>query len=88
MNIFIEHPHHQGITYYAHMLFALNIALRLLRSVVAFALHGVFPFIDIKKSLDLEETARFISMQNRWIESKKQKSNIPYLHINSPISHS
>jgi hypothetical protein len=71
MNIFTEHTQQQGITYIEHMVFAMGIALRLLNSVVAFALHAVFPFIDIKKSLDLEETARFIEEQNQWIESMK-----------------
>ena len=48
MNIFTEHTQQQGVTYNEHMLFAMGIALRLLSSVIAFALHAVFPFIDIK----------------------------------------
>ena len=40
MTIFTEHPHDQGITYFEHWGFAMGIAWRLLRSVVAFAVHG------------------------------------------------
>ncbi|MEJ2142296.1 MAG: DUF6356 family protein [Gammaproteobacteria bacterium] len=78
MNIFTDHPQQQGVSYFEHMEFALGIAMRLLNSVVAFSLHAFFPFIDIKKSLDLEETARFINEQNDWIECmKKNKETIP-----------
>lgn len=74
MNIFTQHTQQQGVTYTEHMVFALGIAMRLLNSVIAFALHAVFPFIDIKKSLDLEATARFIEEQNKWIEGMKLES--------------
>jgi len=73
MNIFIKHTQQQGVTYWEHMVFAVGIAARLSNSVVAFTLHGVFPFIDIKKELDLEATARFIKEKNGWIEGKKQQ---------------
>jgi len=72
MNILTNHTQQQGVTYLEHMFFAVGIAVRLSNSVIAFALHGIFPFIDIKKELDLEETARFINAKNNWIEEKKQ----------------
>lgn len=72
MNIFTEHTQQQGVTYMEHLVFAMRIATRLLNSVIAFALHAVFPFIDIKKELDLEATADFINEQNDWIEGMKQ----------------
>ena len=83
MNIFTEHPHKQGISYFEHMVFALNIAIRLLGSVIAFTLHGLFPFFDINKSLDLEETARFINQQNNWIEGMKirQQADSMQVHL-------
>ena len=74
MNIFTAHTQEQGVTYLAHLLFALGIAARLFSSVVAFALHGIFPFIDITKELDLEATADFITQQNQWIEGMKKTS--------------
>ena len=72
MNIFTKHTQQQGVTYLEHLFFAVSIALRLANSVIAFALHGIFPFIDIRKELDLEATARFINAKNNWIENKKQ----------------
>ncbi len=71
MNIFTEHTREQGVTYKEHLVFAISIAGRLANTVIAFTLHGVFPFIDIKKELDLEATARFITKKNDWIEGKK-----------------
>lgn len=73
MNIFTEHTREQGVTYVEHMIFALAIAARLLSSVIAFAAHGIFPFIGIRKELDLEATAEFIRQQNEWIEGKKKE---------------
>ena len=72
MNIFTQHTQQQGVTYLEHLVFAVGIAIRLANSVIAFALHGIFPFIDIKKELDLEATARFIKSKNNWIENQKQ----------------
>jgi len=73
MNQFKKHPQQQGITYQEHMLFAMGIALRLFNSVIAFALHAIFPFIGIKRTLDLEQTASFIQERNEWIENMKQE---------------
>jgi len=74
MKIFTEHTQKQGVTYMEHLIFAIGIAKRLANCVIAFTLHAIFPFIDIKKELDLEETARFIALQNDWIESKKHET--------------
>lgn len=71
MNIFTKHTRQQGVTYLEHLFFAVGIALRLANTVIAFTLHGIFPFIDIRKELDLEATARFINAKNNWIEGKK-----------------
>ena len=71
MNIFTEHTHEQGVTYMEHLIFATGIAARLFSSVIAFVLHGIFPFIDISKELDLEATTQFLSEQNDWIEGMK-----------------
>ena len=71
MNIFTKHTQQQGVTYLEHMFFAVGIAVRLSNTVIAFILHGVFPFIDIKQELDLEETARYINAKNNWIENQK-----------------
>jgi len=81
MTLFTKHTQQQGVTYLEHLFFAVGIAMRLANSVIAFALHGIFPFIDIKKELDLEATARFIHSKNNWIENKKRTEGI------EPVSH-
>ena len=87
MNPFNEHPHQQGISYLQHMCFAIGISSRLFRSVIAFTLHAIFPFIDIQRSLDLEATARFIQEQNNWIEnSKNKKAALPQIKDDTSIN--
>jgi hypothetical protein len=71
MNPFTQHTQKQGITYIEHLYFAVSIACRLLSSVIAFAVHAIFPFIDIDATLDLEATASFLLERNHWIESAK-----------------
>jgi len=85
MNPFIHHPHQQGVTYTEHMGFAMGIALRLLSTVIAFAAHAVFPFIDIRRSLDLEATADFINERNEWIESAKRVKHTSIRHLDAEM---
>jgi hypothetical protein len=79
-NIFTEHTQKQGVTYMEHMFFATGIAFRLFNSVIAFFLHGIFPFIDIEKRLDLEATSEFLLERNNWIENASQEER--YEHEN------
>ena len=72
MNPFTAHTQAQGVTYLEHWFFALGIAGRLMISVVAFALHGIFPFIDIAKRHDLEATMAYLNECNEWIESQEK----------------
>jgi Family of unknown function (DUF6356) len=74
MNPLTAHPHRQGIDYVEHWLFAMGIALRLLSSVVAFALHAILPFLPIAPRLDLEATAAYLAERNRWIGSTAKPS--------------
>lgn len=69
MNIFTQHPRAQGISYIEHLGFAMGIARRLLKSVFAFALHAVLPFIPIDPQLDLEATAQFLEDNNDYIST-------------------
>lgn len=71
MNPFTQHTRKQGVTYLEHAIFALSIARRLFSSVTAFAMHAIFPFIDIERHLDLEATSDFLQERNDWIESQK-----------------
>lgn len=72
MNLFTQHTQQQGVTYLEHGVFAMSIAVRLFISVIAFALHAIFPFIYIRKELDLEAIAQFIEEKNNWIEGMKK----------------
>ena len=76
MNIFTAHTDKQNITYTEHLIFASRIGARLLVSVIAFFLHGIFPFINIRRELDLEATAEYLNAQNIWIEEMKQNKDI------------
>jgi hypothetical protein len=67
MTPFTEHPCRQGLSYFGHWIFATGIAIRLLASVAAFALHAILPFITIEPRLDLEATAAFLAERNRFI---------------------
>ena len=69
MNPFTQHTQQQGVTYLQHLGFAAGIAWRLSSSVIAFAVHAIFPFIDIDKTLDLEATIDYLQERNNWIES-------------------
>jgi len=73
MKSFTKHPRKQGITYLEHWCFAMGIACRLLSSVIAFAVHALFPFISIRPELDLEATATFIKGRNEWIEADNER---------------
>ncbi len=71
MNSFTAHPQQQGVTYFEHWRFAMDIAYRLLTSVVVFAVHAILPFIPIEPRLDLESTAAYLVERNRYIETAK-----------------
>jgi hypothetical protein len=43
----------------------LLVACRLLSSVIAFAVHAIFPFIDIDVTLDLKATTNFLQVKQR-----------------------
>ncbi len=74
MTIFKKHPHDQGISYFEHWAFAMGIAWRLLRSVIAFGVHAVLPYITIEKQFDLEATSAYLLQRNDFIEAAAQAS--------------
>lgn len=86
MNPFTIHTRQQGVTYLEHLYFAMGIAYRLFVSVVAFAAHALFPFIDIKPEHDLEATIAFLDEQNNWIETAKHavdhELDVDFLPVN------
>ena len=76
MTIFTQHPNDQGISYFEHLVFAIGIAWRLLRSVVAFAIHAVIPCVSIEKQLDLEATSAYLLQRNDFIEAAARDSRM------------
>lgn len=90
MTIFTEHPYAQGVTYFEHWDFAIGIAWRLFRSVLAFSLHALLPFISIDRQLDLEATSAFLLERNDFIETaaaKGQASHFPVREPDAPGHH-
>ena len=81
-NPFTLHPQRQGVTYREHWHFAMGIACRLLKSVVVFGVHALFPFVSIPRVLDLESTAAFLLERNRWIESAAE-NRVPEANLGS-----
>lgn len=45
MNVFKEHPHKWGMTYFEHMVHALKISYNALFAMIASFLHAFFPFM-------------------------------------------
>jgi hypothetical protein len=68
MTLFTEHPGAQGLGYVTHLAFAAGIALRLLRTALAFAVHAIFPFLSIEPRLDLEATSSYLLARNQHVE--------------------
>lgn len=83
MTIFTQHPHDQGISYFEHWEFAMSIAWRLLRSVLAFALHALLPWITIEKQLDLEATSAYLLQRNDFIEAAAEAGRAE--HATEPL---
>lgn len=81
MNLFTEHTQKQGVTYMEHLVFAVSIATRLFSSAIVFILHGIFPFVDIRKELDLEATRDYLDEQNDWIEGMKEENKPVVLSV-------
>ncbi|MDH5446582.1 MAG: DUF6356 family protein [Gammaproteobacteria bacterium] len=75
MKLFTEHTQQQGVSYMEHLVFAVGIAVRLFSSAIIFILHGIFPFVDIRKDLDLEATRNYLDEQNEWIEGMKENKS-------------
>ena len=91
MNPFTQHTQQQGVTYLEHLYFTTGIAWLLSGSVIAFAVHAIFPFIDIDKTLDLEAMVDYLQERNDWIENatlnEKENSSMTAEAENNAISH-
>jgi len=73
-NPFTKHPREcVNETWLQHCKFTMILACRLYITSWIFIVHGIFPFIPIPKWLNLEESIRFLEMENKDRETKHSK---------------
>ena len=69
IKLFTKHPReHAGKSYLQHLIFTFKISCRLFVSSMVFIVHGLLPFIDIPKKLNLADTIDFLNDKNKEIE--------------------
>ncbi len=65
-NIFTEHPHEVGETYFSHCRFAFKLGLNLLVASFAYFTHAVFPFLCQKRGREIvNQTIQTLTDANR-----------------------
>ena len=70
-NPFTKHPKDcVNETWLQHFKFTLYLSSRLIFTSLIFIVHGIFPFIPIPKWLNLEDTIRFLELENKDRETK------------------
>ena len=69
--IFTNHPHTVGESYFEHLFFTIFVTLRSLFVAGVFLIHGFFPFIAIPKFLNLEGFIKWLRKANDNRENKK-----------------
>jgi hypothetical protein len=90
MTSITAHLRQQELTYFEHWRFAMRVACRLSASVLAFALHAMFPSIPIARRRDLEATAAYLAERNRWLEAGKGRPRVMprpvFARLGRPVS--
>mgnify|MGYP001594072654 CR=1 FL=1 len=70
-NPFTKHPREcVDETWGQHCYFGVGVGIRLIFTSLIFIVHGIFPFISIPKWLNLEESIRFLNIENDDRETK------------------
>lgn len=66
-NIFTEHPHDIGETYFQHLKFAVYIGFNMIVGGLALLIHAIFPFLFLKTGSRLlfKMTHRFVDRTPR-----------------------
>ena len=68
-NPFTKHPKENADeTWFQHCKFAIGVGIRLIITSLIFIVHGIFPFIQIPRWLNLEESIRFLKKENDFRE--------------------
>ena len=71
-----DHLKENGISYWSHLFFALNISFILFASAVVLGLHSIIPMIMLPECLNLESMEEFLSEQNKHRDSWSNKGDI------------
>lgn len=58
-------------TYLSHLKFACNVGVTLITRGVIFVCHGLFPFCEVPKRFNLEETYNQLKEWNNHAEARK-----------------
>ena len=75
-NPFTKHPKENvDETWWQHCQFAVNVGIRLIFTSIIFIVHGIFPFIEIPRWLNLEDSITFLDRENYNRETKKKNVN-------------
>ena len=73
-NPFTKHPRENANeNWWQHCQFAIGVGIRLIFTSLIFILHGIFPFIEIPRWLNLEDSIHFLDRENNNRETKKKK---------------
>ena len=73
-NPFTKHPRENvGETWWEHCKFSTGIGLRLLLTSLYFIIHGMFPFIEINRKYNLEDSSEWLWNKNKNREQKRNK---------------
>ena len=74
-NPFTKHPKDTvNETWLEHLKFTVGIGLRLLLTSLYFIIHGLFPFIEINRKYNLEDSSEWLWNKNKNREILKNKN--------------
>ena len=81
-NPFTKHPKESvGETWWEHCKFSTGIGIRLFTTSLYFIIHGLFPFIELKKKYNLEDSSEWLFNKN-WNREAKRKNIEPSDWVN------
>lgn len=60
IDAFTSHPREAGENYFEHLLFTINMAIRVLACGIVLVIHGLLPFLFVKKASNMMKTCQKI----------------------------
>lgn len=66
----MKHLKENNETYFSHLNFACTMGIQLFIRGIIFILHGLFPFCEVPKSVDLNNTCELL---NKWEQYSRQR---------------